>query len=42
MKDGTYRINMLPTTCHVYFGEIMLATPDGRVAGKPLSEDITI
>lgn len=41
MKGGSYRINMLPTTCHVYFGEIMLASPDGRLAGKPLSEGIS-
>ena len=37
MKGGTYRINMLPTTCHVYFGSVMGATPDGRKSGKPLS-----
>ncbi|WP_297406967.1 trans-4-hydroxy-L-proline dehydratase [uncultured Cetobacterium sp.] len=41
MKGGSYRINMLPTTCHVYFGEIMLASADGRLAGKPLSEGIS-
>ena len=40
-RDGTYRVNMLPTTCHVYFGEVMQATPDGRYAGKPLSEGIS-
>jgi len=37
----TYRINMLPTTCHVYFGSVIGATPDGRLAGKPLSEGIS-
>lgn len=41
MKGGTYRINMLPTTCHVYFGEIMLASPNGRLAHKPVSEGIS-
>ena len=41
MRGGTYRVNMLPTTCHVYFGEVMQATPDGRYAGKPLSEGIS-
>jgi len=41
MKGGTYRINMLPTTCHVYFGSVTGATPDGRHAGKPLSEGIS-
>lgn len=40
-KGGTYRINMLPTTCHVYFGEVMLASANGRLAGKPLSEGIS-
>lgn len=41
MKGGEYRINMLPTTCHVYFGEVMGASPDGRSAGLPLSEGIS-
>lgn len=41
MKGGTYRINMLPTTCHVYFGEVMLASPNGRRAHKPVSEGIS-
>jgi formate C-acetyltransferase len=38
---GTYRINMLPTTCHVYFGSVMGASPDGRLACRPLSEGIS-
>ncbi len=41
MRGGTYRINMLPTTCHVYFGAVIGATPDGRKAGLPLSEGIS-
>ena len=41
MKGGQYRINMLPTTCHVYFGEVMMASPDGRLAKKPVSEGIS-
>ncbi|HWP51852.1 MAG TPA: trans-4-hydroxy-L-proline dehydratase, partial [Clostridia bacterium] len=41
MRDGHYRVNMLPTTCHVYFGEVMLASPDGRLAHRPLSEGIS-
>lgn len=41
MKGGTYRINMLPTTCHVYFGEVMNASPNGRRAQKPVSEGIS-
>jgi len=36
-----YRIDMLPTTCHVYFGSVTGATPDGRRAGQPLSEGIS-
>jgi len=40
-KGGVYRINMLPTTCHVYFGSVIGATPDGRKAGEPLSEGIS-
>jgi len=40
-RGGMYRVNMLPTTCHVYFGQVMEATPDGRRAGKPLSEGIS-
>lgn len=41
MKGGKYRINMLPTTCHVYFGEVMMASPNGRLAHKPVSEGIS-
>jgi formate C-acetyltransferase len=40
-KGGEYHIDMLPTTCHVYFGSITGATPDGRLAGTPLSEGIS-
>jgi formate C-acetyltransferase len=40
-KGGKYCINMLPTTCHVYFGSVVGATPDGRKAGEPLSEGIS-
>jgi formate C-acetyltransferase len=40
-KGGRYRINLLPTTVHVYFGSVMGATPDGRKAGLPLSEGIS-
>ena len=38
---GTYHIDMLPTTCHVYFGDVILATPNGRKAHKPVSEGIS-
>ncbi len=40
-KGGQFRINMLPTTSHVYFGSMIGALPDGRKAGKPLSEGIS-
>ncbi len=40
-KGGKYRVEMLPTTCHVYFGAVTGATPDGRRAGIPLSEGIS-
>jgi pyruvate formate-lyase/glycerol dehydratase family glycyl radical enzyme len=40
-RGGIHRINMLPTTCHVYFGSVTGATPDGRKAHKPLSEGIS-
>ncbi len=40
-RGGAYRINMLPTTCHIYFGSVMLASPDGRRSGMPLSEGIS-
>jgi formate C-acetyltransferase len=40
-RGGHFRINLLPTTCHVYFGSVIGALPDGRLAGKPLSEGIS-
>jgi trans-4-hydroxy-L-proline dehydratase len=40
-KGGHFRINMLPTTCHIYFGSMVGATPDGRRCGEPLSEGIS-
>jgi trans-4-hydroxy-L-proline dehydratase len=40
-RGGVHRINMLPTTCHVYFGSVLGASPDGRNACKPLSEGIS-
>ena len=40
-KGGTYHINLLPTTVHVYFGSVTGATPDGRLAWTPLSEGIS-
>ncbi len=38
---GIYQIDMLPTTCHVYFGSVMGASPNGRLAGKPVSDGIS-
>lgn len=40
-RGGVFRINMLPTTCHVYFGQVTGATPDGRLKGEPTSEGIS-
>jgi pyruvate formate-lyase/glycerol dehydratase family glycyl radical enzyme len=40
-RGAAYRINLLPTTCHVYFGSVMHAGPDGRKAGMPVSEGIS-
>jgi formate C-acetyltransferase len=40
-KGGTYRIDMLPTTCHIYFGSVTGATPEGRHAWQPVSEGIS-
>jgi formate C-acetyltransferase len=40
-RGGKFRINMLPTTSHVYFGSVIGAMPDGRKAGEPLSEGIS-
>ncbi len=40
-KGGEYRVNLLPTTVHIYFGQVTGATPDGRKAGAPLSDGIS-
>ncbi len=40
-RGGAFRINLLPTTSHVYFGSVMIASSDGRHAGQPLSEGIS-
>ncbi|MFA8300804.1 MAG: trans-4-hydroxy-L-proline dehydratase [Hyphomicrobiales bacterium] len=40
-KGGKHRINMLPTTCHIYFGSVIGASHDGRKASEPLSEGIS-
>lgn len=40
-RGGHHRVNLLPTTCHVYFGSVIGATPDGRYSGEALSEGIS-
>jgi len=40
-KGGEYRVNLLPTTVHVYFGQVTGASADGRQAGFPLSDGIS-
>ena len=40
-KGGDYRVNYHSTTCHVYFGSVTGATPDGRKAGEPHSDGIS-
>ena len=37
-KGTGYHLNMLSTTCHVYFGKKLGATPNGRLAGLPISD----
>jgi formate C-acetyltransferase len=40
-RGGEHRVNLLPTTVHVYFGSVTGALPDGRKAWEPLSEGIS-
>lgn len=37
-KGTTYHLNMLSTTCHVYFGKMLGASANGRLSGQPLSD----
>jgi formate C-acetyltransferase len=37
-KGTGYHLNMLSTTCHVYFGKKLGATANGRLAGIPISD----
>jgi formate C-acetyltransferase len=41
VNGGIYHIDMLPTTCHVYFGSVTGATADGRKAREVQSEGIS-
>jgi formate C-acetyltransferase len=38
VKGEAFHLNMLSTTCHIYFGKVMGATPNGRLAGKSISD----
>jgi pyruvate formate-lyase/glycerol dehydratase family glycyl radical enzyme len=40
-KGGEYRVNLLPTTVHIYFGQVTGATPNGRKREEPLSDGIS-
>ena len=37
-KGESFHLNMLSTTCHVYFGKVLGATPNGRFSGKSISD----
>ncbi|MEI6576938.1 MAG: trans-4-hydroxy-L-proline dehydratase [Bacteroidota bacterium] len=38
VKGDKFHLNMLSTTCHIYFGKMTGATPNGRLAGKSISD----
>jgi formate C-acetyltransferase len=40
-RGGAHHLNYLSTTCHVYFGSKVGATPDGRHAWQPVSDGIS-
>jgi len=40
-KGGKYRVNLLPTTVHIYFGSVIGALPNGRKTGETVSEGIS-
>ena len=37
-KGTAYHLNMLSTTCHIYFGKKLGASANGRLAGMPISD----
>ena len=37
-KDTSYHLNMLSTTCHIYFGKKLGASANGRMAAMPISD----
>lgn len=40
-KGAKTIVEFLPTTCHVYFGQVMEASPNGRRRGIPLADGIS-
>lgn len=38
IKGSCYHMNMLSTTCHIYFGKVLGASADGRHAFLPISD----
>jgi formate C-acetyltransferase len=38
IKGETFHLNMLSTTCHIYFGKVLGTMPNGRLAGKSISD----
>jgi formate C-acetyltransferase len=38
IKGGLFHLNMLSTTCHIYFGKVTGATTNGRFATKSISD----
>lgn len=40
-KGARTIVEFLPTTCHVYFGQVMEASPNGRHKGVPLPDGIS-
>ena len=40
-KGSKTIVEYLPTTCHVYFGQVMQASPNGRRRGIPLADGIS-
>ena len=37
-KNTSYHLNMLSTTCHIYFGKMLGASANGRLATLPISD----
>ena len=37
-KNTSYHLNMLSTTCHIYFGKKLGASANGRMAAMPISD----